>query len=255
MAFKMKGINFGEGTGSAMKKVDPTDKILKSEDVQDVKLSKNIKWQDRPYVSQLGEKLVGKNPTEGRAKYNLSEEELAAGGGAASDFYGTEKKTTGKKWKRRGTGEAKINPLTGFARTDKRGKTKTKKKFVKEDVVKDKNKAKKNIFTGKRSKKIDSIGKQEKYYGKENQFSNPLTETYKFTGLDKKGKEVRKWAKRKAVFNPKTGELEEKVKRKSGIGYKRTGRKIKDQQYIDSARASEITRKEDKRGTGLENVS
>ena len=50
-------------------------------------------------------------------------------------------------------------------------------------------------------------------------------------------------------------ELEEKVKRKSGIGYKRTGRKIKDQQYIDSARASEITRKEDKRGTGLENVS
>ena len=38
------------------------------------KLSKNIKWQDRPYVSQLGEKFVGKNPTEGRAKYDLSEE-------------------------------------------------------------------------------------------------------------------------------------------------------------------------------------
>tara|TARA_R100000700_G_C3160733_1_gene136894 strand:+ start:531 stop:1298 length:768 start_codon:yes stop_codon:yes gene_type:complete len=255
MAFKMKGINFGEGTSSAMKKVDPTDKILKSEDVQDVKLSKNIKWQDRPYVSQLGEKLVGKNPTEGRAKYNLSEEELAAGGGSASDFYGTEKKTTGKRWKRKNTSDPKINPLTGFARSDRHGKTKTRKRFIKEDVVKDKNKAKKNIFTGKRSRKIDSIGKQERLYGKENKYGNPLTETYKFTGLDKKGKEVKKWAKRKAVFNPKTGELEEKVRRKSGIGYKRTGRKIKDQQYINSARVSEIIRKEEKRGTGLENVS
>jgi hypothetical protein len=83
---------------------------------------------------------------------------------------------------------------------------------------------------------------------------NPLTETYKFTGLDKKGKEVRKWAKRKAVFNPKTGVIEEKVKRKSGIGYKRTGRKLKDQQYIDSARASEIARKEDQPGTNLVEV-
>ena len=92
-------------------------------------------------------------------------------------------------------------------------------------------------------------------YYQENKYGNPLTETYKFTGLDKKGKEVKKWAKRKAVFNPKTGELEEKVRRKSGIGYKRTGRKIKDQQYINSARVSEIIRKEEKRGTGLENVS
>jgi hypothetical protein len=40
-------------------------------------------------------------------------------------------------------------------------------------------------------------------------------------------------ADRKAVFNPKTGTIEEYIKRGSGIGYKKTGNVIEDQAYID----------------------
>ena len=40
-------------------------------------------------------------------------------------------------------------------------------------------------------------------------------------------------ADRKGVFNPKTGEIEEYIKRGSGIGYKKTGNVIQDQAYID----------------------
>ena len=46
-------------------------------------------------------------------------------------------------------------------------------------------------------------------------------------------------AKRKAVFDPKTGEITEMIKRKSGIGYKKTDNVIKDEKYLEAKKRKE----------------
>mgnify|MGYP003148447289 FL=1 len=46
-------------------------------------------------------------------------------------------------------------------------------------------------------------------------------------------------AKRKAVFDPKTGEITEMIKRKSGIGYKKTDNVITDERYLEAKKRKE----------------
>ena len=46
-------------------------------------------------------------------------------------------------------------------------------------------------------------------------------------------------SKRKAVFDPKTGEITEMIKRKSGIGYKKTDNVIKDEKYLEAKKRKE----------------
>ena len=51
---------------------------------------------------------------------------------------------------------------------------------------------------------------------------------------------------RKAVVNYKTGKIEEKVKRRSGIGYKKTGREIDDEFYQEAGKNKNQERQENK---------
>ena len=66
------------------------------------------------------------------------------------------------------------------------------------------------------------------------EFDNETDEVFKQKPRDWSNKQWKEYlADRKGVFNPKTGEIEEYIKRGSGIGYKKTGNVIQDQAYID----------------------
>lgn len=230
MAFKMRGFNPGVGTGmakkmSALKKdIDPPHASTPEPE----KKSKKIKKIDQPKLGLTGEINTG----------DFSEKEMASGQGQAQRFYGTEKVSKKKiKISRSGKHKKKNLGLSKFGKY-KDGKAVQRLKVSVEGKSKDKKAAKKNIITGKRTKKIASIKEQKNM--KQQGRGNPVQ--FEFTGTDKKGKKVDVNRKRKAVFNPKTGEIAEKVKRKSGIGYRKTGRKVVDEAYVSKARQNEKKR-------------
>ena len=67
-------------------------------------------------------------------------------------------------------------------------------------------------------------------------------------------KNVDAYRRRRYVFNPKTGVYTEKEKRKSGLGYKKTGREYADEEYIQAAKEKKDIRerKESKEPTRQE---
>ena len=230
MAFKMKGFNPGVGTGMA-KKMSALKKDIDPPHTKDIKVEKQsnkIKKIDQPRLGLVGDLNTGQ----------YSEEEMASGAGQAARFYGKEKVSKKKiKISRSGKHKKKNLGLSEFGKY-KDGKPVQRLKVSTTPTSKDKKAAKKNIITGKRTKKIASIKEQKNM--KQQGRGNPVE--FEFTGLDKKGKKVDVNRKRKAVFNPKTGEIAEKVKRKSGIGYKKTGRKLVDDVYVSAARKNEKKR-------------
>ena len=156
--------------------------------------------------------------------------------GGATDFYGT-KKVPGSKIQIKRTGKHKKKFLSKFGKY-KDGEAVRRLKISTTPKSKEKKAAKTNIFTGRKSRKIGSENVQE--HSLEQGRGNPRN--YIFTGTDKKGEKVNPTKKRKVVFDPKTGIIHEKVKRKSGLGYKYTGRTLVDQDYIDAAKHHEKVR-------------
>jgi len=227
----MNGWSAGQGTGShsaLKKKIDP-EKDPKNPAVKPKKIQKAY----RPTEGQIEQGM--KTGAVGAGEDVYTPEQKKAGAGASLDFLGTEKKYKKKRKIVDNTQKQKKNIFTGFGKYDKKGRAKYKKMIGTETVAKSKKKAKKNIFTGKYSKKIESVDSQTKRKSQDDPAKRNTATNFEFTGTDKKGKEVDVNRKRKAVFNPKTGVVEEKIKRKSGIGYKRTGRKVNDDAYTSAA--------------------
>ena len=255
MAFKLKGFNPGKGTGmgSAFTK-KPNKTYQKRQSIQ----SQMYKEGDDP-----------NEPT----KY--SQTEKTAGAGSSEEFFkreqgDTKKKTVVKKGYKQGktTGGEK----TGEVVTTKRGKNtlyldketkRDKKGKAKRKRTKDT--AKKSITNKKRTIQIDSYGtrnrKQEqasKQAEKEGKDPSLAANPYKdvgdaqFTGK-RKDKKAHKSGDRKATITTRgknEGLVVEKERRKSGIGYRKTGRSYVDEAYVESQkkdRASAVADKQKKK--------
>ena len=165
----------------------------------------------------------------------FSAEERRSGAGAAREFYGSEgrgkrKKLTTKKVnvvKKSKSGNAAAN----FLNVKNKGRTKLTTTSGKDKNRK--NVAKKGIFRGKRTIKIESQASQNqrakvegKRTGVENDGTVKKGADFTFKGQDKKDQALGT-RKRKATLitkGKKAGVIQEKVKRKSGIGYRKTGR-------------------------------
>ena len=245
MAFKMNKFNPGEGTGMGSAFEKSTRRTRKTTQKQ-IAINKAMYNED----DYLGE------PT----KY--SDQQKKEGAGSSAEFFKTEGGETKKKQKysikrtnKRMDGSTRtynVGKKKGQAgkrvlavvdegtetRRDRKGKAKTKR---------NKDTAKKSLFGGKRSIQLDSYATRDAKTRKAIKKGADPTEAYKneadfgttkFTGEGSgkhhKGDDRRK---RKAVLHTrgkKAGMIEEKIKRKSGIGYRKTGRVIEDQAYKDS---------------------
>ena len=238
MAFKLKGFNPGEGTGmgSAFTKISKTRQ--KKQEIQKAM----YKEDDAP-----------NEPTR------YSKEQQQAGAGSSREFFRKEggdtktkkdikrsKKQKDTKWGGKTgdvvTGGGMKNTLyvDEEAKTDRKGKIK-KTKY--------KDTAKKGLFGKKRTIKLDSYGhrnlKQEKaskQAEKEGKDPSLAANPYKdvgeaqFTG-EGSGKKTHKSGARKATLTTRgkhMGRVEEKERRKSGIGYRKTGRSYVDDAYVAS---------------------
>ena len=172
----------------------------------------------------------------------FSAEEKRSGAGAASEFYGK------KAGKAKMTNKLKVvDPVTNTVKTkgNRKGgklvKTKDFKTDRKGDIkkTKAKNKATKGVFRGKRTIDIDSFGlknrkqrtasMQAEKKGKDASVAaNPIGDVgeAQFKGYGS-GKRKHKSGARKATLitkGKKAGLIQEKERRKSGIGYRKTGR-------------------------------
>jgi len=241
MAFKMRGFNPGVGTGMA-KKMSALKKDIDPPHTKDIKVekqSKKIKKIDRPKNRGAADADFTSDPKA------ITDEQRVSGSAAATQFYGTRNVGSKKiKISRTGKHKKKNLGLSEFGKYKDGKAVKRLKVSIAPGKTKKKNVAKKNILTGKRTIKMLSVKGQKKAQesGFEGNFGDTRNVKFQFTGKDKKGKIVDDNAKRKAVFNPKTGIIEEKVKRKSGIGYRKTGRKLTDDVYVSRAREKEKKR-------------
>jgi len=254
MAFKMKGFNPGKGTGmgSAFTK----------------KPSKTTKTRQEIARAMYKE---GDDPME---PTRYSKEQKQAGAGSSAEFFRKEggdlkkgkrlrqvsgdrvltTKTPGDfvKQKRQG---AKVQKVEEF-KADKKGK-------IKKTKLKDT--AKKSITGKKRTIKLDSYraksgkqiraSKQAEKEGKDPSLAaNPIGDVgdAQFTGYGS-GKKTHKSGARKATLTTrgkKAGLVEEKERRKSGIGYRKTGRSYVDDAYVRSqkqAKADAVADKQKKK--------
>ena len=199
MAFKM---NYTKG-GFPFKKTEEEEQI-------------NIKKKDRPDYKAVQRSMYTEEDSEER----FTDEQKLAGAGASEAFLNPANRRRGKKIKY------------------KKGKYQDKYGNMRDtpDVQ-----VKKNIFSGKSKIKLDSIGHRDMIKDKEveagiGDYSESPTAhehmDFAFEGGTDVNRDITD-AKRKAVFNPKTGVIEERYQSRSGI-YRPTGRTITDQAYIDA---------------------
>ena len=127
-----------------------------------------------------------------------------------------------------------------------------------------------NTYTGKPNSLSEegSRALAQRKYRPEYEGANKYSDKLDFTGDSKvnlnktsEGGKGHYDSKRKAVFNPKTGVWDEKVKRKSGFGYRKTGRQdsrgaedyLANKQQEQSQNKQEKQRKKDLKKTRKEN--
>tara|TARA_R100001594_G_scaffold20540_1_gene39785 strand:+ start:1155 stop:2078 length:924 start_codon:yes stop_codon:yes gene_type:complete len=254
MAFKMKGFNPGDGTkmGSAFtKRPDKTSR--KRREIEKAM----YKEDDAPNV-----------PTR------YSKEQQEAGAGSSREFFRKEggdtktgtKYSIGKTYQKMDgtTRTKKMGPEKGtakavtavlaedYTKTDRKGK-------VKKTRYKDT--ARKSITGKKRTIDIDSYGnrnikqerasKQAEKEGKDPSLAaNPYKDVgdARFTG-EGSGKKTHKSGARRATLTTRgkhKGRVEEKERRKSGIGYRKTGRSYIDEGYIESQKQAKADKAADK---------
>ena len=199
MAFKM---NYTKG-GFPFKKTEEEKQI-------------NIPKKDRPDYKDVQKSMYTEEDSEER----FTDKEKLEGAGASEAFLNPANRRRGKK--RRYKKEGSKNKYGTFR--------------DKPDVE-----VKKNIFSGKSKVKLDSIDhrddiKRREVMGGIGDYSQSPTVDEHLDFAFEGGTDVNKDItdrKRKAVFNPKTGVIEERYQSKSGI-YRPTGRTITDQAYIDA---------------------
>ena len=238
MAFKMKGFNPGDGvkeSGAFTKK--PSKTHQKRQSIQ----SQMYKEDD-----QLGE------PTR------YSKEQKQAGAGSSEEFFrkeGGDIKT--KKELKIVDSSNRVLPsgnIKDAVKSKKHGKLKTtetikRDKKGKAKKTRYKDTAKKSITGKKRTIQLDSHytrnakqvrdSKQAEKEGKDPSLAaNPYKDVgdAQFTGSGS-GKKVHKSGARKATLTTRgknEGLVEEKERRKSGIGYRKTGRSYVDVAYVES---------------------
>ena len=254
MAFKMKGFNPGDGTkmGSAFTK-KPSKTYQKKQQIQ---------------------KAMYKEGDDPMEPTRYSKEQKQAGAGSSAEFFATEggdskkkkklkmanqgqileTKTPGDFVKQKKQG-AKVVAVEEFKK-DRKGKTKKTKR---------KETAKKSITGKKRTIELDSYrvrnakqiraSKQAEKEGKDPSLAaNPYKDVgdAQFTGSGS-GKKVHKSGARKATLTTRgkhAGRVEEKERRKSGIGYRKTGRSYVDDAYVQSqkqAKADAVADKQKKK--------
>jgi hypothetical protein len=255
MAFKMKGFNPGKGTGMGSAFTKRPDKTTQTRR----EISRAMyKEDDAPH-----------EPT----KY--SKEEKQAGAGSSLEFYrkeGGDTKTKKVIKKGKTQKDTKWSGKTGDVVT---GGGMKNTLYVDEEVKKDrkgktkktkyKDTAKKSITGKKRTIELDSYGtrniKQErasKEAEKEGKDPSVAANPYEdvgeaqFTGHGS-GKKTHKSGARKATLTTRgkhAGRVEEKERRKSGIGYRKTGRSYVDDAYVESqkqAKADAVAAKQKKK--------
>ena len=281
MAFKMRGFNPGKGTGlgSAFTKASPMkiDPPAEKKEEGDIKLKRSERPTTKETRAAEYKPVEGSEEKEGAAagipdyEARYSKEEIEKGAHAATDFYGREE--PGKK-KKLTTESGKHKKAYSFkhgsdkfdvGKYDKEGKAKYKKKLAVEEVDKKrgKKKAKTNVFTGKKTIKIDPIDKKqirvkgdEKRHKKETGEDVHLGEgtarkdlDWGFEGKVKQDKDITD-RKRKAQFDPKTGKVKEKYKSKLGF-YRKTGREVDAKAYQQAGKEKQEgpTKKEQKATT------
>jgi hypothetical protein len=164
----------------------------------------------------------------------FSAEEKRSGAGAASQFIGKEGKGKRKKLSVKNVNVVKKRKSKSVAGNLLNVKNKGRKKLTTTSGKDIRKKAvTKGAFRGKRTIKIDSQAKQDQRAkveglrtGVENRGVVKKGADFTFKGQDKKDQALGK-RKRKATLitkGKKAGVIQEKVKRKSGIGYRKTGR-------------------------------
>ena len=174
----------------------------------------NIPKKDRPDYKDVQKSMYTEEDSEER----FTPEEKVEGAGASEAFLNPANRRRGKK-----RDYQKKNLKMGTFRD-------------KPDVQ-----VKKNILSGKSKVKLDSIGHRDRIKDLEvkagiGDYSESPTAhehmDFAFEGGTDVNRDITD-AKRKAVFNPKTGVIEERYQSRSGI-YRPTGRTITDQAYIDA---------------------
>ena len=184
-----------------------------------------IKKSDRPDRKEVQRSMYNEDDDIGDdTKY--SDQEKREGAGASLAFTApTSNKRGDKKRYKKDKGHGK----------DKYGNYKDKKKVTT------------NIFTGKKKMKLDSIDHRDKIKDLEveagiGDLSESATASenvdFAFEGPTTNVSRDITGAKRKAVFNPKTGMVEERYQSRSGI-YRPTGRSFYDQAYVDASKKEE----------------
>tara|TARA_R100000654_G_scaffold16885_2_gene35359 strand:+ start:1340 stop:2215 length:876 start_codon:yes stop_codon:yes gene_type:complete len=171
----------------------------------------------------------------------FSAEEKRSGAGAASEFYGKESRGKRKKLTTKKVNRVKTSRSKNVAGNllNVKNKSKTKLTTTSGKDKKGKNIATKGVFRGKRTIDIDSYGtknrKQQKASiqaekeGRDPSIAaNPIGDVgdAQFKGYGS-GKKTHKSGARKATIitkGKKAGLIQEKERRKSGIGYRKTGR-------------------------------
>ena len=205
MAFKM---NYGKGEFP----------FKKTEEEEQIKIKKG----DRPDHKDVQKSMYTEEDSEER----FTPEEKLEGAGASEAFLNPANRRRGKKrrYKKEGT-------------DDKYG---TFRDGPDVDV-------KKNIFSGKSKVKLDSIAHRDRIKDLEvkagiGDYSESPTAhqdmDFAFEGPTTNVNRDITDRKRKAVFNPKTGMVEERYQSKSGI-YRPTGRSFYDQAYVDASKKEE----------------
>ena len=180
-----------------------------------------IKKSDRPDRKKVQRSMYNEDDDIGDdTKYSDQEKREGAGASLAFTAPTSNKKGDKKRYKKdKGHGK------------DKYGN------------YRDKKKVKTNLFTGKKKMKLDSIDHRDKIKDLEveagiGDLSESATASENVDFAFEGGTDVNKDItdrKRKAVFNPKTGKIEERYKSKLGI-YRPTGREITDQAYVDASK-------------------
>jgi len=241
----MKGFNPGKGTGigsafekstrrtrkTSQKRVDISKAMYKEGDYmgEPTKYSDQQKREGAGSSAEFFKTEGGEGKT--KRKFSVERTNRRMDGSTRTYNVGKKKGQAGKRVL------AVVDKGTEYKR-DKKGKVKTKR---------NKDTAKKSIFGKKRTIQLDSYAEREGKTRRAIKKGADPTEAYKneadfgttkFTGEGSgkhhKGDDKRK---RKAVLHTrgkKAGMIEEKIKRKSGIGYRKTGRVIEDQAYKDS---------------------
>ena len=235
MAFKMKGFNPGDGTG--MGSAFTKSKKITRKDIR----SKTFAEEDTF------------TPTR------FTEKQKREGAGASLEFFGREEGERRKKLK-----VDKVNvPKTRKTKDGASNYIKVKDKSRKKLTVnrsgkrkKSKETAKVNPITGARTIKLETMASRDLRADKKSKAAEKSggdpTAAYRekadvgkaqFTGKDKKGggqghkgDDKRKRKAKLKVRGKKAGQIQEMIKRKSGIGYRKTGRVIKDIAAIESAK-------------------